>query len=292
MPLTLATHGYLGSYRLLSAVYTGKSAQIWQARDDRKQRLVGIKTLTADYQASRRHIGYLRWEYKVSRSVLHPRILEIYEYAVDRGAPYVVMEWFPSENMKQRIMHGTGKIAHLLPAIIDQAAEALTFFNLQGWVHRDIKPDNFLVADNGNVKLIDFSLARRAKRGLAGLLPLKFLGGKSKVQGTRSYMSPEQIRRKTLDQRADVYSFGCTLHELISGKPPFSGSTVEELFGKHLTAAPPALDPAKHNVTADFANLVRSMLAKDPGDRPASVGQCLAVIRSHRIFRTFPQQSK
>ena len=105
----------------------------------------------------------------------------------------------------------------------------------KGWVHRDIKPENFLVNDTGQVKLIDFGLAQRPSGWLAKILPMK-----PKRQGTPSYMSPEQIRCGALDQRADVYSFGCVLYELVAGAPPYTGSTQEELFGKHLKSAVPS----------------------------------------------------
>ena len=114
------------------------------------------------------------------------------------------------------------------------------------------------------MKLIDLALATRVRRGLARLLALK-----SKVQGTRSYMSPEQIRGQVLDQRADVYSFGCTIHELIAGKPPFTGASSTELLNKHLKSTPPSLDALDRNVTMEFARLVRKTLAKDPAGRPA-----------------------
>jgi len=283
-PVTKATLSYLGPYRLLNVVNTSQTSQIWQAYDDGKQQIVGIKTLLEKCRKNREQIGYLRWEYKVSRKVVHPRILAIFAFDIDRGAPYIAMEWFPAPNMKQRLLQGMAKIGYLLPKAIDQAAEALAYFNLRGWVHRDIKPDNFLVADDGDVKLIDFSLARRAKHGLAKLFSLK-----SKVQGTRSYMSPEQIRGKALDERADVYSFGCVLFEVISGRPPFTGTSQQELLNKHLRSPPPPLDPVEHNVTPEFAQLVRRALAKDPKARPRSVGDFLSELRRNRIFRITPR---
>jgi eukaryotic-like serine/threonine-protein kinase len=278
--VTKASLSYIGPYRLLNVVNTSQTGQIWQAYDDGKQQIVGIKTLLEKFRKSREHVGYLRWEYKVSRTVVHPRILNIFAFDIDRGAPYVVMEWFPAPNLKQRIQQGTGKLAHLMPRIIEQAAEAVGYFNLCGWVHRDIKPDNFLLADNGDLKLIDFSLAQRSR----GLLA-RWFARRSKVQGTRSYMSPEQIRGEVLDQRADVYSLGCVIHELITGKPPFTGSTEKELLNKHLRTAPPSLDPIEHNVTPEFAQLLRRTLAKDPAGRPASMDDFLAEVRRHRVFR-------
>ena len=111
----------------------------------------------------------------------------------------------------------------------------MQYLHEQGWIHRDIKPDNFLVNEEGDVKLIDFALAARERKGLGKLF------GRTKVQGTRSYMAPEQIRGKGLDARTDIYSFGCMLYELVSGRLPFTGVSPEELLRKHLYAPIPVL---------------------------------------------------
>jgi serine/threonine protein kinase len=282
--MTKATLHYIGPYRLLNVVNTSQTTQIWQAYDDGKKQIVGIKTLLEKFRKSREHVGYLHWEYKVARHVVHPRILNIFAFDVHHGVPYAAMEWFPGANMKQLILGGAMRLGHLLPKVIEQATEALAHFGARGWVHRDIKPDNFLVAESGDVKLIDFSLARKAKRGLARLF-----SAKPKVQGTRTYMAPEQIRGEALDQRADVYSFGCTLFELISGKPPFTGSSQQELFNKHLKAVPPVLDPVGHNVTPEFSQLLRRTLGKTPAERFDSVDEFLTELRRTKIFRIIPR---
>jgi serine/threonine protein kinase len=282
--VTSATPGYLGPYRLLNVVHTGQTSQIWQAYHDGQQQRFGVKTLLDKFRKDREYARYLRWEYEVGQKVAHERIVQITEYGVDRGSPYLAMEWFPAPNMKQKIQNEGDKIAYLVPKIIEQAAEALRHFNDQGWVHRDVKPDNFLVGDDGQVKLIDFALARRATRGLTRLL-----GPKPPVQGTRSYMSPEQIRGIPVDQRADVYGFGCTVFELVAGKPPYTGTSADELLMKHLRAPPPSLEAAARNVTPEFALLVRRMLAKDPAARPQSVGDFIVEFRAQRIYKIPPR---
>jgi serine/threonine protein kinase len=279
--------GYLGPYRLLNIVHTGQASQIWQAYHDGKQQRFGIKTLLLKFRRDREHLRYLRWEYTVGEKIVHDQIVQIYEFALDRGNPYLAMEWFPAPNMKHRIQREATRITHLVPRIIEQAAAGLRYFNELGWVHRDIKPDNFLVTDEGDVKLIDFALARRSSRGLTRLL-----GTKPPVQGTRSYMAPEQIRGAPPDQRADVYSFGCTVFELVSGKPPYTGTSADELLMKHLKAPTPSLEAAARNVTPEFAELVRRSLAKDPEARPQSIGDFLLEFRTTRVFKTTPRPPK
>ena len=206
-------------------------SQLWQAYDDGRQRMIAIKAILPKAAKDSEQVGYLRQEFKVGQEIKHPRIIEVYNFDIDRGTPFLAMEWFPAPNLKKRIRtkEDREKLFPFFPTIVEQAAEGLGWMHGKGWVHRDIKPENFLVNDTGQAKLIDFGLAQRPSGWLAKLLPIK-----PKIQGTPSYMSPEQIRCGALDQRADVYSFGCVLYELVAGVPPYTGSTQEELFGKHL----------------------------------------------------------
>ena len=211
----------VGSYRLLNVVHTGHASLIWQAYDDAKQRIVGVKTLLEKDAKDREQLHYLRWEYTVGLKLQHPNIIQIYPSLWDAYQPHFAMEWFASPNMKQRFLQSSEKMAPLLPKIIDQACEALAYLHGMGWVHRDIKPDNLLVTDDGEVKLIDFALAKRCRHGLT-----QWLTPKSRlIQGTKSYISPEQIRGQALDGRADLYSLACSIHEILSGKPPFTGTS-------------------------------------------------------------------
>jgi serine/threonine protein kinase len=276
--------GNLGPYRLLNVVHTGHGSQIWQAYDDVKQCIVGVKTLRQLDRIDRQQVQFLRQEFLVGRAVHHPLVIEIYSFDWDRGQPYIAMEWFSAPNMKQRLLQGFDKFAPLMPKVVEQAAEALGHFHRAGWIHRDIKPDNFLVADDGQVKLIDFALAKRRRGGLA-----RWFSPRTRLQqGTKSYMSPEQIRGLPLDQRSDLYSFACTLHELLSGKPPFTGANVNDLFMKHLRSQPPSLEVLNPNVVPAFAQLLRRSMAKDPRARPKSLDDFLTEFRIMRVFRSNP----
>jgi eukaryotic-like serine/threonine-protein kinase len=278
----------LGSYRLIKVIHTGQASQLWQAYDDGHQRMTAIKAILPKAATDSEQVGYLRQEFKVGVEIKHVRTIEVYKFDIDRGIPYLAMEWFPAPNLKKKIRtrEDREKLFPSIPTIVEQAADGLGLMHSKGWVHRDIKPENFLVNETGQVKLIDFGLALRPTGWLAKLLPFK-----PKRQGTPSYMSPEQIRCTPIDQRADVYSFGCVLHELVAGAPPFTGSTQEELFGKHLKSAPPPLEAADGNVTNDFANLVRRCLSKDPAGRPASAQALLEEFRKMRMYRVFPRRS-
>jgi eukaryotic-like serine/threonine-protein kinase len=279
-----ATPGYLGPYRLLNVVHTGQNCCIWQAYDDANGRIVGIKTLLDKFINDREQIRLLRWEYAVGRTMKHPLIIEIFLLDIDRGTPYLVSEWFSAPNLKQRMNAGIEKIAHLLPKVVERSAEALAYMHKMGWIHRDVKPDNFLVGDAAEVKLIDFALSQKQKKGL-----MKFFAGRSKVQGTRSYMAPEQIRGTAQDFRTDIYSFGCVLHEVLSGKPPFTGVNSNDLLMKHLRSTPPPLEAHNSNVTPEFAQLVRKCMAKNPSARPSTMDDFLGEFRMIRMFKIQPK---
>jgi len=149
----------------------------------------------------------------------------------------------------------------------------------KGWVHRDVKADNILVASSGDVRIIDFALAQKIPTGMA-----KLFWKKNKPAGTRSYMSPEQIRGQPLDGRADIYSFGAMCYEVVTGRPPFRAASSQELLTKHLTEKP--ITPKFHNpeVTDQFGELVLHMLAKKKEDRPRDFHQVLMQLRGIRVY--------
>ena len=188
-------------------------------------------------------------------------------------------ELFSVVNLKQAIREGIENYNRVLPQIIEHTAEGLEYYHRKGWIHCDVKPDNFLIDESYTVKLIDFSIAQREAKGLAKLF------GKRKVCGTRSYMSPEQIRAKPLDSRSDIYSYGCMLFELVAGKMPFTATSPDELLNKHLRAPIPGLQAANTQVTPEFAELVHRLMAKDRDDRPRTLYDFLEEFRKIRMFK-------
>ena len=254
----------------------GKACQIWEAiRDSDNVRCV-LKILRDEYRRDKEELAILKHEYTVGRELDHENCISVFEFDIARGIPFVALELFDSLNLKQWIRSPSMQ-QEWLPSIFLQSANGLKHLHEQGWVHRDVKPDNLLVNNEGKIKLIDFAIAQKMKRGLGRLL-----GGRGKVQGTRSYMSPEQIRNETLDQRSDIYSFGCVMFELVTGKPPFTGSSADELLERHLKSPVPSLMAHSDSATESLANLVARTMAKRREQRPESMAELIALLKEIR----------
>jgi serine/threonine protein kinase len=281
--VALAGQQYVGPYRLLHVVKTGQTSQVWAAINDNTKFRCALKIILEEFRKDREHVAYMKNEFLVGKSLDHERVIHVFEQGVSQKIPYLVMEFFPYPNMKDIILRVLDQVGFMLPTIIERAAEGLAYFNEQGWVHRDVKPDNFLVNLEGEVKLIDFALAKKPAGGLA-----KLFGRKSKIQGTRSYMSPEQIRGQPLDVRSDVYSFGCTIFHLVAGQLPFTGVTSNELLNKHLTAPAPTIQAYNRNITPEFSQLLQSMMSKRPESRPKDMADFLRNFRAIELYKTPP----
>ncbi len=185
-------------------------------------------------------------------------------------------------NLKIEMRDRPELIASNISPIIRSCAAGLEHLHNQGWIHCDVKPDNFLADDKAKVKLIDFSIAVKIKKsGLSSILG----GGRAKaIRGTRSYMAPEQIRQKYPTPCSDMYGFGCMVFELLAGKPPFTANTPDELLQKHLKASVPSLE-ACSDASKDFAEIVKKMLAKKPADRFQTMGEFLVAFKTVQLYR-------
>jgi serine/threonine protein kinase len=276
---------FLGSYRLARFVRSGNSSQIWEAYKGGGKERVVLKVLRRDHWGNREQIGYLKHEYEVGHSLSHPNVIGIYDFATEGKIAFIVLELFAPTNLKQALRASHERVLYHFDRVVQQSLSALQHLHEKKWVHCDIKPDNFLINDEGETRLIDFTIAKRISKNPLGRL----LGGRGPIRGTRSYMSPEQIRGRALDARSDVYSFGCMMYELLTGKVPYTGSSPDDLLNKHLTAAIPSPQVHNHQVTDDLQNLVRRMMAKDRDSRPKSMEDALKEFRSSRSFKVAPR---
>jgi serine/threonine protein kinase len=273
---------FLGPFQLLRLIRSGTTTQVWEALRTSDRERVALKVLLREVRDNKAEVDALVNEAKVGKSLDHKNVIKIYDFQNEHGLPFISMELFNVRNLKIELRERPVEIAAKLSQIIQQCAEGLQHLHDRGWVHCDVKPDNFLVNEEGVVKLIDFSIAVPAKKGgLAGL----FGGGRSRtIRGTRSYMAPEQIRRQPLDGRADIYGLGCVIFEMLSGRTPFTAPNPDELLKCHLSSAPPNL-VAISGATQKLANLVHKMMEKDPAKRPQSMLDFLGEFQMSGVFR-------
>jgi serine/threonine protein kinase len=280
-----AAQQIVGNYRMFHLIRAGAIYEIWAVRPVNETAPYAMKWLPPGAKYGRSTVAELKHEFNVGSTLEHPSVIRTIDFGNTNNGAYMLLELFKVPNLKQQIISGGyKKLAHRAKPILTAAAAGLAHCHEKGWIHRDIKPDNYLLRDDNVIKLIDFNLAMKPTGGLS-----KLFGGKTKVAGTHSYMSPEQIRGQSLDIRADVYSFGCMLHEFFSGKPPFSANSPNELLQRHLSNKPQPLSVFDKNITPEFAAYVMRMMAKDAKDRPANMKDVMMEIKTQRIFYNTPQ---
>lgn len=270
------TKQFVGSHRLLYQIRSGRFSQVWAAIDDGTGRRYALKTLLPDFQTDREQIAAFDHEYAVGHKLKHPRVLGADFRGTSKVGPFLRMELCEGLNLRDVLRKDRRALQPWLSSIVAQTCESLIYLHSQGWMHLDLKPDNFMLTPDGDVRLIDFGLARRLPTGWERF----FWRRRNKsIQGTRSYMAPEQIQKQPLDYRTDVYGLGCALYHMAAGVAPFTASSTNELLTKHLIFPIPDARTDNPDLTPAFADLLRRMLAKKPEKRPQTVGDVLKEIQ-------------
>lgn len=257
----------IGRYSILARLSNHKSTAVYRAFDGVNKRDVCIKQLTVVGSKSRSATASMEREVRFGRKLSHPGLVEVYDYVTDTPRHYFVMEYFAPGATLNAVFLGDPPPFRPPPLkiVLLQTAETLAYLHSQGLVHRDIKPENVLINEVGAIKVIDLSVAFERENRLS--VWRRLLGGKQRVVGTRSYMPPEQIEGRDVDGRADLYSFGVMMFELLAGRPPFVANNEDALLAKHIKDRPPTLNQVRPEVTPEASKMVERLLAKDPGQR-------------------------
>lgn len=280
----------IGNYRLVKCILTGQHSQVWEVVETSSHRHFAMKLLLQERAKDAVSRNMLYHEAKVGLEMTHPNVIRIVYVSNESVNHYFVMEFFPAGSLKARLVNKTYDfIRERAHSIFKQAATGFAYINTSGWVHRDIKPDNLLVNSAGDLRIIDFAIAQKVQ---TDSFFEKLFRRKGPVQGTRSYMSPEQIRGEYTDGRADIYSFGATLYELVAYRPPFRAATQQELLQKHIIEKPVA--PIVHvpDLTPEFSDLVLKCLAKKREDRFQTFHEILKVLNQIRVYKNDPIKKK
>jgi serine/threonine protein kinase len=275
----------IGEYRYVRTIHPGSTSVVMEVVQESTQRRYALKQLLASRAEDRDDYKAFMHEAKIGMELRHGNLIRVYELVKDRVQPYFVMELFTGSHLKMPIARPSiyPMPKKHLHRIIEQAGTALAYMHDRGWVHRDVKPENILYNKSGEVRVIDYALARRVSVGL-----MKIFEGRIPRQGTKTYIAPEQIRCESPRPSADIYSFGITCYELACSRPPFRANSSQELLEKHMNERPLPLTAHNKLVTPEYNDLVLKMIQKKAKDRYASMHEVLTGFRSIRIFQDDP----
>ena len=272
--MALSTGTILGPYEIQSLLGAGGMGEVYRARDARLDRTVAIKVLPASFSADRDRMQRFAQEARAAAALNHPNILSIFDIGDEHGAPYVVSELLEGETLRDRLKSGALPIRKVVDYGL-QMARGLAAAHEKGIVHRDLKPENLFITGDGRVKILDFGLAKltRPEATDSGDEPTVQVATEAgMVMGTVGYMSPEQVRGKSADQRSDLFSVGAILYEMISGKRAFHGETSADTMSAILKEETPELSETARNVPPGLERIVRHCLEKNPAQRFQSAG--------------------
>ena len=260
----------LGSYHVLSLLGEGGMGEVYRAKDTKLRRDVALKVLPKAFAQDPERLARFEREAQLLASLNHKNIAAIYGKEEAGGVHFLVLELVEGETLAERIeRQGPLPVKEAL-TLCRQVAEGLEAAHRKPITHRDIKPANIKVTPEGEVKVLDFGLAKAFEGEGVNLSELPTLGPgptrDGQILGTPAYMSPEQVRGQEVDKRTDIWAFGCVLYELLTGQRPFRGDTVQDTIGKVLEREPDweVLPPA---TPARIRNLLRRCLQKDPARR-------------------------
>ncbi|WP_344969704.1 serine/threonine-protein kinase [Salinactinospora qingdaonensis] len=251
-----------GRYRLEEQIGSGGMGEVWRGTDILLSRPVAIKLLHGTQMAEPTSRERFRTEGRITAGLSHPNIAQVYDYGEQDERAFLVMELVPGEPLSSILKRNNGLEAGVTLDILTQAAKALSAAHAHGVVHRDIKPGNLLVTEEGTVKLTDFGIAR----GDTSVT----LTQTGMVMGTAQYISPEQASGSSATHSSDLYALGVVAYECLAGRPPFTADTPLALALAHTREPPP---PLPSSVPAPVRSLVERMLEKSPSDRPSSAGE-------------------
>ncbi|HEB35966.1 hypothetical protein LCGC14_1047810 [marine sediment metagenome] len=269
---------FAGRYQIIEELGKGGMGKVYKAQDTDLKEKVAIKLLRPEIAADKKTIERFKNELKFARKIRHQNVCQMYDLNKEKGAHYITMEYVDGKDLKSMIrMMGqlsSGKTIFIAKQICDGLAEA----HRLGVVHRDLKPQNIMVDEEGNARIMDFGIARSLKT--------KGITAAGVMIGTPEYMSPEQVEGKEVDERSDIYSLGVILYEMVTGRVPFEGDTPFTIGVKHKSEKPQ--DPKELNtqLPEDLNLVILRCLEKDKEKRYQSAGEVRAELT--RIEKGIP----
>ena len=251
----------LGPYRIIDQVGKGGMATVYKAYQASVDRYVAIKVLPSQLAESKEFVTRFQQEARIIARLEHPHILPVFDYGESDGTAYFVMRYLQAGTLKDKMEFGRPLPLTEIDRIFTQLTDALSYAHSQGIVHRDLKPANALIDSHGNIFLTDFGIAKLLESASPRLTQT------DAIMGTPAYISPEQAQSQPVDRRADIYSLGIILYEMVTGQVPFVADTPLAVLFKHISDPLPPPSRLKPDVPPSIEQVILKALAKDPRDR-------------------------
>jgi serine/threonine protein kinase/Tol biopolymer transport system component len=264
----------LGPYEILSLLGAGGMGEVYRARDSRLRREVALKILPQSFAQDADRLRRFEQEVRVVGALNHPNILAVYDTGSHDGSPYLVSELLEGQSLRQH-MEGSALSQRKAIDYGMQISRGLAAAHEKGVIHRDLKPDNIFVLNDGRIKILDFGLAKLFREESFGSATPELqtvdhpqsATTPGQVMGTVGYMSPEQVRGQATDHRTDIFAFGAILYEMLTGNRAFKRDSSVETLNSILKEEPPELQEAIPNLTPGLDRVVRHCLEKNPAQR-------------------------
>jgi len=273
----------LAGYQIVRQLGQGGMGTVYLARQTQPDRHVALKVLNPQWAGNPSFLARFTREACAAAQLVHPHIVQIYDIGAEGDIYYFSMEYAQGQSLGDLLQENGRLDPEVAAGYILQAARGLKHAHEQGMVHRDIKPDNLLLDAQGIVKVADLGLVKMPNPAgdeqLSVLVALAgtHVTGVGVAMGTPAYMAPEQGRNAaTVDQRADIYSLGCTLYVLLTGRPPFEGNSAQEVITKHFHEPIVRPETLVEQVPQEISDVLVKMLAKKPEDRQANMSEVIA----------------
>ncbi len=272
----------LGPYRILNQIGAGGMGQVFLAEHAALRRRIALKVLPPKQALDPANVERFYQEARAAAALDHPNIVHAYDVACDKGTHFLVLEYIDGDTLDRRLAVGGPLPVGEAVSYAVQAAAGLQHAHEKGVAHRDIKPANLLVGRDGIVKILDLGLAQFFEDSGTGLDR-----GSGVVMGTTDYVAPEQLMGAEADHRADIYNLGATLYHLLTGRPPFTGTTAAKMLAHHLATVVPPHEVCP-DVPEELSAVVEKMLAKDPADRYQTAAE---VVQALMPFVSVPDRN-